>query len=196
MHCTIELDQVPLSFGDALEPIEQHLSRRILRVIELDLVLVCAVLETKGLGAHVGDLQTGFDGMLKPPELFGQGEYLLSVGGRKLKLDRIVVVLGFLVGGLAVVQKDDGDVFRCAALEKLGIKEARFSQGDGRREQEQCGNARFFHRAAFKRSSADAWVAWQMATAMASQAYSDSISSRRPSRECTIIFTCCFSARP
>src|SRR5215472_14362879 len=36
MHGAIELNEVPLRFGNALEPIEQRLSGRILRVIELD----------------------------------------------------------------------------------------------------------------------------------------------------------------
>src|SRR5580704_7553521 len=116
----------------------------------------------------------------------------MSVFRRELKLDGIVVVLGFLVGRLAVVLQRDGNVFRDAALEKLRIKEAGLSQRGGRRQQEQRGNP-FPHCAALKRSAIDARVAWQIATAMASQASSDWISSRRPSRECPIIFTCCFS---
>src|SRR3981189_912891 len=98
MHSPIELDEVSLGFGDALKPLEQRLSSRILRVVELDLVLVGAILVTEGLDAHIRDLQTGLDRTLESVEFVSQGEYLLSVGGAELNFDRIVVVLGFLVG--------------------------------------------------------------------------------------------------
>src|SRR6266478_1173325 len=107
MHSPIQIDKVPLGFGDALEPIQQRLSSRILRVVELDLVPVAAVFETEGLNTHIRDLQTGFDGALEPVELISQAEYLLSFGCGELNLYRIVVVLGFLVGQLPVsLQRD------------------------------------------------------------------------------------------
>ncbi len=50
---------------------------RVLRVVELDLVLLGAVFEAKSLGAQVGDFQPGFEGTLEVVQLFGQVENFL-----------------------------------------------------------------------------------------------------------------------
>ncbi len=113
-----------LAFSDALEPIPHRLRQWIGGIVELDFVLFSAVLETKCLGAHVGDLQSGFQRMLKTIQLVGQAEQLLNVRILQMQLNGIVVGLGFLISGVAITLYGDRHVFGNAGFEVFRIEEA------------------------------------------------------------------------
>ena len=80
----LEIEMEPLRFGDALEPVLQQLRVFIERVVELCFVFRGSVFETKGLHAHVGDLQVRFERPLEVIQLVDQIEDLARIFGRQL----------------------------------------------------------------------------------------------------------------
>ena len=105
-----------------------------------------------------------------------QVEHHLGAGLFELKFLRIVVVRFFLIGNLAVAFDRDRDVGGRRAGKRLGVDNAsRVAQRGLRREHKKT--ASFIARLLSRAMSV---VAWQIATASASAASSDSIA--RPGR--------------
>src|SRR5207245_8675267 len=109
---------------------------------------------------------------------------------------RAVVVGPFFVFTRAILLDRDGDVRRHAAREGLGEEQARFG-AHRRAAQSRDNHGPDLHGVALASlRSVDWWFAWQIATATASQASSESIVWFKPSSEWTMSCTCRFSARP
>src|SRR5579862_8880391 len=142
--------------------------------------------------AHLGNLQAAFQGTLEMIQHFREVENGRRAGRLQLKLVR-VFVRGFFVKHRATPIHRDRNVFRIRSGKYFreddpwSIRRHR----DRRRHRQQYD---FFHRATFStradRTLARAdEVAWQMATARASEASSDAIASSIPVSERTMSFT-------
>src|SRR5581483_3168344 len=146
-----------------------------------------AIFPAKGFRAHVGDLQTGFHGMRKMIELRGEVEHLARGGGVELEGIRVVVGSFLICAGARGVEGDldeRGD----GAGEGFRVDHPRGVAGENGGPTDQQGEEPHCAALMMERQ----WVAWQMATATASAASSDSMAT--PVSDLTISCTWCFSA--
>src|SRR5207302_3736881 len=123
----------------------------------------------------------------------------------KLKFQGSFVVRRIFVFTSAILIDRDGHVRGGATWEGFGEEQARIRRAQGcagkQKGSKPTSNIQDptsgFHDTAFaSRRALDWWFAWQMATATASQASSESMVWLSPRRECTMSCTWRFSARP
>src|SRR5450631_1464568 len=125
-------------------------------------------------------------------QLGGQVKHRIGAGRFQLKLFGIVVWV-FFIGNFARAIHRDPYVRGNGTRERLGVNDAAVTC-EGRLPSD-AQKQKSLHRSTTP-AAIRCDVAWQIATASASAASSESISPRSPVIERTINCTCCFSARP
>src|ERR1035438_250214 len=154
-----------------------------------------SVLVTEDLRPGERHLGGRLDRALEVFQLFGEAKYFAGIGLAQTEAQRIVVVGRFAVFRISAAVQGDLEIGGSAPREGAGVKEPR-TGGHAECGREKQRQQHLHTSAPDNRRWAAKCVAWQMATAKASEASSDSMSSVNRSSDRTMVWTWRLSARP